>query len=360
MQRRAFITLLGGAAAAVCPLAVHSQQSSRMRHIGVLMSLEENDPEGKVQLSGFTQGLSDLGWTNGSNLRIEVRWGGGDVNQIRAFAKELVAAQPDLILSQGTPVTAALQRETRTIPIVFVVVTDPVGEGFVEGLPRPGGNITGFITSEAAICSKMLDLILEIAPDITRAAMLFNPDTAPGRGNYYLGDFETAARSSKVEPIAGFFHAKSPPANLAANSTKQCTYDLSLEVRRDYGRRSDFVWTRLKRYSSSRRPLRRSHSSRCEACRLAGSSAGEIRDGAERQNSRGAWPYSASVASIAGRRSDRIEKRDFWVWPIATNLAGLAKASLRRQSRLDLLAASITARDPKLTFVGLFSTDGLP
>ena len=202
MRRRAFITLLGGAAAAVCPLAVHSQQSSRMRHIGVLMSLEENDPEGKVQLSGFTQGLSDLGWTNGSNLRMEVRWGGGDVNQIRAFAKELVAAQPDLILSQGTPVTAALQRETRTIPIVFVVVTDPVGEGFVEGLPRPGGNITGFITSEAAICSKMLDLLLEIAPDITRAAMLFNPDTAPGRGNYYLGDFETAARSSKVEPIA--------------------------------------------------------------------------------------------------------------------------------------------------------------
>jgi putative tryptophan/tyrosine transport system substrate-binding protein len=184
------------------PLALRAQQASRMRHIGVLMSLEENDPEGKVQLSGFTQDLSDLGWTNGSNLRMEVRWGGGDVNQIRAFAKELVAAQPDLILSQGTPVTAALKRETRTIPIVFVVVTDPVGEGFVEGLPRPGGNITGFITSEAAICSKMLDLLLEIAPDITRAAMLFNPDTAPGRGNYYLGDFETAARSSKVEPIA--------------------------------------------------------------------------------------------------------------------------------------------------------------
>jgi putative tryptophan/tyrosine transport system substrate-binding protein len=201
MQRRAFITLLGGSAA-LWPLALRAQQAGRMRHIGVLMSLEENDPEGKVQLSGFTQGLSDLGWTNGSNLRMEVRWGGGDVNQIRAFAKELVAAQPDLILSQGTPVTAALQRETRTIPIVFVVVTDPVGEGFVEGLPRPGGNITGFITSEAAICSKMLDLLLEIAPDITRAAMLFNPDTAPGRGNYYLGDFETAARSSKVEPIA--------------------------------------------------------------------------------------------------------------------------------------------------------------
>jgi putative ABC transport system substrate-binding protein len=126
MKRRAFITLLGGAA--VWPLAVRAQQAGRMRHIGVLMALEENDPDGKAQLSGFTEGLSELGW-NDSNLRIEVRWGGGDVNQIRTFAKELVATQPDLILSQGTPVTAALKRETRTIPIVFVVVTDPVGGG---------------------------------------------------------------------------------------------------------------------------------------------------------------------------------------------------------------------------------------
>jgi putative ABC transport system substrate-binding protein len=180
MKRRAFITLLGGAAA-VWPLAVSAQQAGRMRHIGVLMALEENDPDGKAQLSGFMQGLTELGW-NGSNLRIEVRWGGGDVNQIRTFAKELVAAQPDLILSQGTPVTVALQRETHTIPIVFVVVTDPVGEGFVEGLARPGGNITGFITSEAAMGSKMLDLLLDIAPDINRVAMLFNPISRRFRG----------------------------------------------------------------------------------------------------------------------------------------------------------------------------------
>jgi putative ABC transport system substrate-binding protein len=201
MKRRKFITLLGSAAASL-PLTTRAQQAGRMRHIGVLMALEENDPEGMAQLSGFTQGLSDLGWTNGSNLRMEVRWGGGDVNQIRAFAKELVAAEPDLILSQGTPVTAALRRETRTIPIIFVVVTDPVGEGFVEGLARPGGNLTGFITSEGAMGSKMLDLLLEIAPDTTRVAMLFNPDTAPGGGKYYLGDFEAAARLSKVESIA--------------------------------------------------------------------------------------------------------------------------------------------------------------
>ncbi len=201
MGRREFISLLGGATVA-WPFVALAQKPDRSRRIGVLMSLEENDPEAKAQLFGFTQGLADLGWSDGTNLRTDVRWGGGDVNKIRTFAKELVAMQPDLILAQGTPVTAALQRETRTIPIVFVVVTDPVGEGFVAGLPRPGGNITGFITSEASMGSKMLDLLLDIAPGINRVAMMFNPDTAPGGGKYYLGDFEAAARSSRVQPIA--------------------------------------------------------------------------------------------------------------------------------------------------------------
>ena len=200
IKRREFVSLLGGATVA-WPFAALAQKPDRPRRIGVLMSLGENDPEGKAQLSGFTQGLAGLGWPDGPNLRMDMRWGGGDVNKIRAFAKELVAMQPDVILSQGTPVTAALQRETRTIPIVFVVVTDPVGEGFVAGLPLPGGNITGFITSEAAMGSKMLDLLLDFAPGINRVAMIFNPDTAPGGGKYYLGDFEAAARSSKVTPI---------------------------------------------------------------------------------------------------------------------------------------------------------------
>ena len=201
IKRREFVSLLGGATVA-WPFVALAQKPDRTRRIGVLMSLGENDSEGKAQLSGFTQGLADLGWSDGPNLRMDVRWGGGDVSKIWTFAKELVAMQPDVILAQGTPVTAALQRETRTIPIVFVVVTDPVGEGFVEGLARPGGNITGFITSEAAMGSKMLDLLLDIAPDIKRVAMLFNPDTAPGGGKYYLGDFEAAARSSRVQPIA--------------------------------------------------------------------------------------------------------------------------------------------------------------
>jgi len=146
---------------------------------------QESDPEGKAQLSGFTQALAALGWIEGRNLQTEVRWGGGDANRARSYAKELVALQPDVILAQGTPVTAALQRETKTIPIVFVVVTDPVGDGFVAGLAHPGGNITGFLTSESAITGKMLELLTEIAPGLKRVAMLFNPDTAPGGGTYY-------------------------------------------------------------------------------------------------------------------------------------------------------------------------------
>ena len=201
MQRRQFIMLIAGAAV-TRPLAAHAQQPERTRLIGVLMSVEENDPEGKTELSRFTQGLAESGWTDGRNLRMEVRWGGGDVNRTRTFAKELVALQPDVILAQGTPGTAALQRETRTIPVVFVIVADPVGPGFVAGLSRPGGNITGFINSEAVMGAKMLELLREIAPGLERVAMIFNPDTAPGRGTYYLRDFEAAARSSNLKSIA--------------------------------------------------------------------------------------------------------------------------------------------------------------
>jgi ABC-type uncharacterized transport system substrate-binding protein len=201
MRRREFITLLGSLASG-WPLAALAQQPEHLRRIGVLMSVEENNPEGKTQLSRFTQGLAETGWTDGHNVRMEVRWGGGDVDRTRTFAKELVALQPDVILAQGTPGTAALQRETRTIPIVFVVVADPVGPGFVAGLQRPGGNITRFINSEAVIGAKMLELLTEIAPGLKRVAMIFNSDTAPGRGAYYFRDFEAAARSSKLEPIA--------------------------------------------------------------------------------------------------------------------------------------------------------------
>jgi putative ABC transport system substrate-binding protein len=144
-SRRDFITLLGGAAVA-WPLAARAQQADRMRRIGVLTGFGENDPGGKAALSAFTQGLADLGWTDGRNLRMDVRWAAGNVDLMRMFAKELVGLRPEIILAHTTPATAALQRETRTIPIVFPGLSDPVGAGFVAGLPRPGGNITGFIT----------------------------------------------------------------------------------------------------------------------------------------------------------------------------------------------------------------------
>ena len=182
MRRREFIKAAAGSAA-VWPLAARAQQGDRVRRLAVLMSVEESDPEAKAQLSGFTQALAQLGWTEGRNLQIDVRWGGSsDVDRARSLAKELVALKPDVILSQGTPVTAVFKRETQTIPIVFVVVTDPVGDGFVAGLPHPGGNITGFLTSESGITAKMLELLSEIAPGLKRIAILFNPDTAPGGG----------------------------------------------------------------------------------------------------------------------------------------------------------------------------------
>ncbi len=206
MRRRDFITLLGGAAVA-WPLFARAQQPNRVRRIGVLMAYGETDAEAKVELSGFTQGLAELGWTDGRNVRIDVRWAAGKIERIQMFAKELVDLQPDAILAHGTPVTAALQRETRTIPIVFVTVSDPVGSGFVAGLPRPGGNITGFINLEAGMGGKWLELLTEIAPGVKRVAAMFNPDTAPYVRSYYLPAFEAAARSFKVTPIVAPVHS---------------------------------------------------------------------------------------------------------------------------------------------------------
>jgi putative ABC transport system substrate-binding protein len=205
MKRRAFITLLGGAA--VWPLAAGAQQPDRMRRVGVLMEWDENDPEAKVWLSGFMHALADLGWTDGRNVRIDVRWAASNVDRMRMLAKELVELHPDVILAGATPATRALQQETRTIPIVFTAVSDPVGDGFVAGLPRPGGNLTGFINLEASMGGKWLEAITEIVPGIGRAAIMFNPDTAPRRGLYYLPAFEAAARSLKVAPIAASVHS---------------------------------------------------------------------------------------------------------------------------------------------------------
>jgi ABC-type uncharacterized transport system substrate-binding protein len=200
VKRREFITLLG-TSVAVWPLAARAQQASGMRRVGVLMGYAENDPEAKVFFAGFTQRLAELGWVEGRNLRMDVRWAPGSVDRMRTFARELVELQPDVILANSTPVTAALQRETQTIPIVFAVASDPVGSGFAASLARPGGNITGFSIAEPSLPGKWLELLTEIAPSLQRAAMMFNPDTASYVSSYYLPSFESAAQSRKIAPI---------------------------------------------------------------------------------------------------------------------------------------------------------------
>jgi ABC-type uncharacterized transport system substrate-binding protein len=205
MRRREFIALLSGSAA--WPLMARAQQADRMRRVGVLMAYGETDPEAKALLAEFTQGLSELGWTDGRNLRLDVRWAPGNTDAMRTYAKELVALQPDVILANSTPVTATFQRETQTIPIVFSIVADPVGSGFVASLPRPGGNITGFGSVETSFASKWLELLTAIAPGVKRAAMMFNPDTAPYIRPTFLPLFEAAAQSFKVTLIAAPVHS---------------------------------------------------------------------------------------------------------------------------------------------------------
>jgi putative tryptophan/tyrosine transport system substrate-binding protein len=196
MRRREFIAGLGSAA--VWPLAARAQQGDRVRRIGVLLPGDENDPEMKRRYSAFTQALADLSWTNGRNVRLDFRWGRGDINRIRALAQELVGSQPDIIVTNGTATTVAVQRETRTIPIVFANVGDPVASNIVSGLNQLGGNITGFANLEGSLGGKWLELLSEIAPGLKRAAIMFNPDTAPAA---YMPSFETGARSLKVDPI---------------------------------------------------------------------------------------------------------------------------------------------------------------
>jgi putative ABC transport system substrate-binding protein len=197
MKRREFITLVGGAAA--WPLAARAQQGSRVRRIGVLMPWDENDSVAKTFVSAFTQTLAGLGWSDGRNVRMDLRWFGDDSNRIRALARELVGLQPDIILAGGILATVALQRETRTIPIVFATAGDPVASGLVERLDRPSGNVTGFATNEASLGGKWLELLSEIAPGLKRAAIMFNPDLPPASA--YRPSLETAARSLKVEAI---------------------------------------------------------------------------------------------------------------------------------------------------------------
>ena len=205
MRRRDFVTLLGSSAAA-WPLAARAQQPERVRRLGVLMAHAESDPEFRNYLDAFRQGLQARGWIEGRNIQIDTRWGALDDAELRQrSARELLALQPDLIVTQNTPPTASMLQQTRTIPIIFVIVADPVGSGFVESLARPGGNATGFTIMEPTISGKWVELLKEIAPRVNRATMLFNPATTP-YADIYLKPFKAAAVSFALEAIAAPVH----------------------------------------------------------------------------------------------------------------------------------------------------------
>jgi len=205
MRRRDFISLIGGTVAA-WPVVARGQQGEQVRRVGVLNLLAESDPQLRTWDTAFRQRLNELGWVDGRNIHIDYRWTGGDLDRLRVFAKELVGLNPDVLLGVTTPPTAALQSETRTIPIVFTVVSDPIGSGFVTSLSKPGGNITGFVNIEGSVAGKWVELMHEVGPDVSRVGVLYNPDTAP-YAKYYVEAFRTAASALSIAPVEAPVHS---------------------------------------------------------------------------------------------------------------------------------------------------------
>jgi putative tryptophan/tyrosine transport system substrate-binding protein len=200
MKRRDFVELLVGVAS--WPIVARAQAADRVRRIGMLIGYAENDPETQARLLAFRQELDRLGWMVGNSILIDYRFAPASPDQARQFAKELVALRPDVLVGNSTRATAALLHETRTIPIVFVGVSDPLGSGFVATIARPGGNTTGFTNFESSLIGKWLEMLKEIVPAIVRVAVIFNPNTAPDGGLFFLSPFERMARSLGIEPIA--------------------------------------------------------------------------------------------------------------------------------------------------------------
>jgi putative tryptophan/tyrosine transport system substrate-binding protein len=220
MRRRNFVTLLGSTTV-MGSLTAHAQPSGAVRRIGVLMSYPETDPDGQAFLSAFREGLHKLGWTEGRNVRFDIRWtSAGNVEEMQRFAKELVALQPDLLLGHTTTASVALQKQTRTIPIIFAFVSDPVGSGLVASFPRPGGNVTGFMVMEPTMAGKWLELLNEIAPRVVRVGFLYNPATAT-YAEYYLKPFQAVAASLAVEAIPAPVHDPSELESIIATQAQQ-------------------------------------------------------------------------------------------------------------------------------------------
>jgi putative ABC transport system substrate-binding protein len=215
MRRREFITLLGGALADQA-IPANAQLAARMRTVGVLMGLAD-DAEAKARVEAFKQGLEGAGWSVGHNLRIEYRYAEGDPARMEAFVKELVELKPDCIVGHSTPVVTALMHATRTIPIVFVSVSDPIGSGFIASMAHPGGNITGFTILQASIAGKYVSMLKEMVPQLARVALMYGPDSVPDAGTFFSGAFMEAAAKYKVRPIIAEVH---DPAEIENTITK--------------------------------------------------------------------------------------------------------------------------------------------
>jgi putative tryptophan/tyrosine transport system substrate-binding protein len=328
MKRREFITLLGGAAAA-WPLAARAQQPpERMRRIGVLMALAADVPQSPVRVASFAQELQQLGWTIGRNVRIDYRWGAGNADNARKYAAELAALSPDVILANGSPSIMALQSATRTVPIVFVTVIDPVGAGFVESLARPGGNATGFTQYEYGMGGKWLELLKEIDPRVTRVAVLRDSGVAAGSGQ--LGAIQSVAPSLGVElrPIdargadeieraitafargstgglivtgtgLGLIH-RTVIVTLAARHRLPAVYPSSLYV--TGGGLISYGTDVVDQFRRGR--LCRSHPQGRETCRLARTGVDQVRADRQSQDRAGARPRRATHAARPRRRGD--------------------------------------------------------
>ena len=286
-----------------------------MRRIGVLLSFAADDPEARLRFAAFQQGLQQLGWTDGRNLRIDYRWGAGDADRIRKYAAELVALAPDVILANGSAVVAPLLQATRTVPIVFVIVPDPVGAGFVDSLARPGGNATGFMQFEYSMSAKWLELLKEIAPGVTRAAVLRDPAIAAGIGQF--GAIQTVAPSVGVEvspvnvrdadeierAVAAFARSSNGGLIVTGSALALLHRDLIIalaarhrlpavycEPLLRHRRRPDLLWARSDRPVPARGRLRRPHPQGREAGRSAGAGADQVRTGDQPQDRQGARP----------------------------------------------------------------------
>ena len=316
MRRRQFITLIGGAAASLArPLPMWAQQS-RTRRIGILTPLPERDADGQAEVTAFRERLSQFGWTDGRNVRIDYRWATSDMGRIHTAAKELVALQPDAILVRTTPGTAALLAETRTIPIVFVQVADPIGPGFVASMARPGGNATGFTNVEPSLGGKYVELLKELSPSLDRVAMIYNPATAP-YAQLFLDSAEQAVRSFKLAlvPIHAQNGAEIEHAIAAfarePNGSVACLPDITTTSQRALiialaaplppagglldphlrcSRRTCLLRHRPDRRLPGRRRLYRSYPSRRKTGGTSGARSGQVRTGHQCQHRQGAGP----------------------------------------------------------------------